>query len=228
MIEDFKKKLSKVEEEFKTKGEEVNAELVRNLENERDSLKNECDQERIAYQKLLKAYNKLEAQYENAQDELQSLKHPNGEAFDSMSFASMSINEEESAYGGSQSMGSVRSSAEPPTRNNDVEIDVGLTVRLQHKLKETQLAKDKLERKLEHLEMKSLGADYQPDPARRNYESIKLNEMEIENEKLREDIKRLRVNNNSNDQMKELSEQFETLQEELDRRREETIQLRTV
>ena len=67
MIEDFRKKLSNAEEEYQTKGQEVNAELVRNLENERDSLKNECDQERIAYQKLLKAYNKLEAQYENAQ-----------------------------------------------------------------------------------------------------------------------------------------------------------------
>ena len=32
----------------------------------------------------------------------------------------------------------------------------------------------------------------------------------------------------SMDQMKELMEQFETLQEELDRRREECIQLRTV
>ena len=52
--------------------------------------------------------------------------------------------------------------------------------------------------------------------------------MEIENERLRQDIKRLRNNNNTNDQMKELSDQFETLQEELDRRREETIQLRTV
>ena len=228
MIEDFKKKLSNAEEEYQTKGEEVNAELVRNLENERDSLKNECDQERIAYQKLLKAYNKLEAQYENAQDELQSLKNPNDQAFDSMSFASMSMTEEESAYGGSQ-FSSVRSSSADPRPENQVEIDVGLTVRLQHKLKETQLAKDKLERRLEQLEIKSLGADHaSSDPARRNYESIKLNEMEIENEKLREDIKRLRVNNNANDQMKELSEQFETMQEELDRRREETIQLRTV
>ena len=228
VIEDFKKKLSNAEEEYQTKGEEVNAELVRNLENERDSLKNECDQERIAYQKLLKAYNKLEAQYENAQDELQSLKNPNDQAFDSMSFASMSMTEEESAYGGSQ-FSSVRSSSADPRPENQVEIDVGLTVRLQHKLKETQLAKDKLERRLEQLEIKSLGADHaSSDPARRNYESIKLNEMEIENEKLREDIKRLRVNNNANDQMKELSEQFETMQEELDRRREETIQLRTV
>ena len=36
----------------------------------------------------------------------------------------------------------------------DDKIDVGLTVRLQHKLKETQLAKDKLEKRLEQLEMR--------------------------------------------------------------------------
>ena len=100
--------------------------------------------------------------------------------------------------------------------------------RLQHKLKETQLAKDKLERKLEQLEQGGVHGQTGQDPGRRNYESIKLNELEIENERLRQDIKRLRNNNNSNDQMKELSDQFETLQEELDRRTEETIQLRTV
>ena len=38
----------------------------------------------------------------------------------------------------------------------DDKIDVGLTVRLQHKLKETQLAKDKLEKRLEQLEMRGM------------------------------------------------------------------------
>ena len=72
------------------------------------------------------------------------------------------------------------------------------------------------------------------DPSRKNLDAIRLNEMEIENGRLRHDLKRLRdsvANNNhssTNDQMKELSDQFETLQEELDRRREECIQLRTV
>ena len=63
-------------------GQEASSELLRNVENERASLKNEFDQERIAYQKLLKAYNKLEAQYENSQDELNALKNPDGMAFD--------------------------------------------------------------------------------------------------------------------------------------------------
>ena len=110
MIDDLKHQLKVTEEEFETKGQEASVEQVRVIENERDTLKNECDQERVAYQKLLKAYNKLEAQYENVQDELGNLKNPNGiETFDSMSFASMSVagdvTEDESAYGGSNMSG---------------------------------------------------------------------------------------------------------------------------
>ena len=79
--------------------------VVNQLEFDLDSLKNAYDQERIAYQKLLKAYNKLEAQYKNAQDELQPLKNLNDPAFDSIS-----MTEEESGYGGSQ-FSSVQSSS---------------------------------------------------------------------------------------------------------------------
>lgn len=68
-------------------------------------MKNEAEQERIAYQKLLKAFNKLEAQYENIQDELNTIKNPN-EAFDSM------YSMDESAYGGSIRTGKNQSKME--------------------------------------------------------------------------------------------------------------------
>ena len=97
--------MEKLEEE---KAEKVY--VVNQLEFDLDSLKNAYDQERIAYQKLLKAHNKLKAQYENAQDELQSLKNSIDQAFDTTSFASESMTEEESAYGGSQ-FSSVQSSS---------------------------------------------------------------------------------------------------------------------
>ena len=66
--------------------------------------------------------------------------------------------EDESAYGGSTVSGisSVRTSGVPEKKadqdDDDMKVDVGLTVRLQHKLKETQLAKDKLEKRLEQFE----------------------------------------------------------------------------
>jgi len=244
IVETLETKLSNSAVENQAKGEEVSSELLRNVENERDSLKNEFDQERVAYQKLLKAYNQIEAQYENSQDELNAMKNPHGSEmnFDSMSFASMSVNEDESAYGGSQSgISSQRSSMQVPENHTisggngdfDDKIDVGLTVRLQHKLKETQLAKDKMEKRLEQLEMRGeIQLPDSVDPGRKNMDALKINELEIETGRQRQDLKRLRDcianNNNTTDQMKEMSDQFETLQEELDRRREECVQLRTV
>ena len=92
-----------------------------------------------------------------------------------------------------------------------------------------------MEKRLEQFENRGLPPEIEAptDPSRKNLDAIRLNEMEIENGRLRHDLKKLRdsvANNNhgSNDQLKEMSDQFETLQEELDRRREECIQLRTV
>jgi hypothetical protein len=45
-----------------------------------------------------------------------------------------------------------RSSVRSDKPRNEEEVDVALTVKLQQKLKETQLAKDKLEKKVEELE----------------------------------------------------------------------------
>ncbi len=61
----------------------------------------EYEQERIAYQKLLKDYNRLEAQMENLQDELQQARGGNlDRSLSSASFmSSMVAAEDESAYG---------------------------------------------------------------------------------------------------------------------------------
>ena len=113
--------------------------------------------------------------------------------------------------------------------DDELKVDVGLTVRLQHKLKETQMAKEKLEKRLEILEQQTKdlrggnGSGVETGSgsgSKRNADSIKINELEIENARLKQDLKRLRetISNNNNhdeasmDQMKELMDQFETLQ----------------
>ena len=116
--------------------------------------------------------------------------------------------------------------------DDELKVDVGLTVRLQHKLKETQMAKEKLEKRLEILEQQTKdlrgghgGSGVEAGSgsgSKRNADSIKINELEIENARLKQDLKRLRetISNNNNhdeasmDQMKELMDQFETLQVE--------------
>ena len=237
-IDQLRDRISTTEAEFQTKGQVASDEQMRSVMEERDAIKSECDQERIAYQKLLKAYNKLEAQFENAQDELASYKGQNNQ--DSMSFASsmMSVadTEDESGFGDSQSgrssmrlsevNESTASKKEPPREQSQDQLDVGLTIKLQHKLKEMQIHKEKLEKRLEQFESGQSPAE------RQKADMIKLQEYEIENSRLRDDLKRMRDtivdNSNGNNQVKELSDQFDTLQEELERRREECIQLRTV
>ena len=105
--------------------------------------------------------------------------------------------EDESAYGGSNMSGisSVRNSGVPENSNkkagdgdDDLKVDVGLTVRLQHKLKETQMAKEKLEKRLEILEQQTkdlrggIGSGVEATSgsgSKRNADSIKINELEI-------------------------------------------------
>ena len=75
----------------------------------------------------------------------------------------------------------------------------------------------------ENLFFSFLGESQPPengDSGRKNMDALKINELEIENSRQREDLKRLRdsIANNNTDQIKEISDQFETLQEELDRR----------
>ena len=89
-------------------------------------------------------------------------------------------------------------------QDDDLKVDVGLTVRLQHKLKETQMAKEKLEKRLEQLEQgnpRTMDSHNQQHPgSKRNADSIKINELEIENSRQKQDLKRLRetITNNNN------------------------------
>ena len=53
IVETLEKKLSNSAVENQAKGEEVNSELLRNVENERDSLKNEFDQVSFVFSKEL-------------------------------------------------------------------------------------------------------------------------------------------------------------------------------
>ena len=121
----------------------------------------------------------------------------------------------ESAYGGSSASAS----------NNDV----GLMMKLQAALKEVHREKDQLERKLEEAEANSgAAAGHQ-----QSSDLLKLQELEIENVKLREDMSKLRKSiaegsDNDNEAVREMADQYEVVQEELDRVKAECLQLRAV
>ena len=134
-----------------------------------------------------------------------------------MSLASSVMVEEdftsmESAYGGS----SVNSAC-----NNDM----GLMMKLQAALKEAHREKEQLEKKVEELEGSS--------SPQQSSDLLKLQDLEIENVKLREDMAKLRrsivdTGEGDNEAVREMADQYELLQEEHDRVRAECLQLRAV
>jgi len=169
---DLKDEVEALRSQKAAEGQVTSTEFQRRLAEERDAVHSEYEQERIAYQKLLKDYNRMEAQMENLQDELHSARGIE-RAGSSMSFSSSFVGgvEGESAYGSQLLSGrsSVRSTGAPERpRLDQVEWTAGvgdgeqdnvaLTVKLQQKLKEAQKERERLEKKLEELE----GEDVDP------------------------------------------------------------------
>ena len=97
-IDALKVELSTITENANTKGQVDSEELLKRVEEEKANIHAEYDQERIAYQKLLKDYNRLEAQYDNVQDELHQARGGSGDRSigNMSSFIGL---DDESAYG---------------------------------------------------------------------------------------------------------------------------------
>merc|ERR1719228_1053617 len=230
---------------------QINPEAVSRLETEKAAIHQEYEQERIAYQKLLKDFNRLEMANENMQEEINILRGGNrhNRTISNVSMTSsimgeedmsLRVGEEESAYGSVSGRSSLVSTLDRRDRDRQLESmtvlpengqpDVGLMMKLQGALKEAHREKESLERKLEEIENSVAGAE------RQSAEILKLQELEVENGKLREDMGRLRQSvanqgsegSGENEAATEMADQFEAMQEELDRRRAECLQLKTV
>ncbi|XP_022250756.1 unconventional myosin-Va-like isoform X1 [Limulus polyphemus] len=103
------------------------------------------------------------------------------------------------------------------------EVDVSLLLKLQQKLREAQSEKARLEKKLEALEEEPSKGESQEKSL------IRLQELEMENAKLKDNLNKLRRAASSPDSGgAELMDQMQALQDELERRREECIQLRSI
>merc|ERR1719336_1880644 len=102
----------------------------------------------------------------------------------------MTVREDESAYGGSISgRSSVVSRTERDRNLETVTVmpeDVGLMMKLQAALKEAHREKEALEKKVEEYESSS------PRGVEQSSEMLRLQELEMDNVKLREDMTKLR------------------------------------
>merc|ERR1719410_1462958 len=135
----FQEEVNKLKEEVeKSKmlvesSSHVNPELVARMEGEKTAIHAEYEQERIAYQKLLKEYNMLEAVNDDLKEKVNMLRgDKHDRTISNVSLSSSVMMEEEcmsmeSAYGGSSASAS----------NNDV----GLMMKLQAALKEVHREK---------------------------------------------------------------------------------------
>lgn len=194
-------------------GEEV---LKRKFEAERDRIIMEASEEKSAYQRLLKEFNRLEQKNDQLEEELarsnRGSSHkrtpsnvsnlsglsdaPTELVRDDVSDLNSMITDDDVGYGSVRS----RNSDQSDTSRNLENIDWGSPV---HK-----------------------GGDVSIKVPER------LQELEMENAKQKDDLARLRKSiadqNPENNQVQEFMKQFEALQDELERRREECIQLRTV
>ena len=212
------------------------------MEEEKTAIHAEYEQERIAYQKLLKDYNLLETANDDLKDRVTMLRGggKNDRAISNLSLTSslmteedvslITVREDESAYGGSMSGRSSVVSRQERDRNLETMTvmpeDVGLMMKLQAALKEAHREKEALEKKVEEYESSS------PRGVEQSSEMLRLQELELENVKLREDMTRLRTaiadSDSDNEAVREMAEQCGNIQDEYDRVKAECLQLRTV
>ncbi|XP_044003935.1 unconventional myosin-Va isoform X2 [Aphidius gifuensis] len=259
--EKLKRELSIANEKVSTNQKGAEENLKTRLEQEKDLLLLDQDQDRGAYQKLLKDYQELEEHAEILERKL--ALHVPGHAR-SLSNASSTGTSQQA--GDDQNIdfgyGSVRSTLSSSTAYSRVEtidwnqrrsesppeidgqttklpqdinstnenirqasIDIGLVLKLQQKLKDVESANGRLVRMVEDLEK-----DY-PEDLLRTQDAFRLQELEMENSQLKNNLNALRKTVTEADTstvQQNLMEQFEALQEELERRREECIQLHSV
>ncbi|XP_065350238.1 unconventional myosin-Va isoform X2 [Cloeon dipterum] len=202
----LKQAVEQLNERLKSAEKAVREESKMQSEKEKAMLIQEQDEERMAYQKLLADHQELQSRYEAA---LKPTPAPRGRRL------SNDAPEEDSGLWGADE-------------------DVGLLLKLQQKVRELERERERQQQQLERLESK--GADITTsldgsDELTRAKDVFRLQELEMENEKIRANMTALKnaaADKDGSGIARELSRQTDALTEELVRRREECIQLRCV
>lgn len=252
---------------------QLNAEeiLKARLEQEKQLLIREQDQDRSAYQKLLRDFHALEQRSDQMERELARIhreggnipntlrknKHqrtPSSASTMSMQDDALSMNSEIPDDGSTDhGYGSVRSNTSPSASHLTVEntdwqtqqskgdspeaarstssnaspdVDVGLVLKLQTKLQQVTKERTRLSKRLDALDQ---DLNNLSETTARTQEAFRVQELEMENQKLKSNLDNLRLAaTKGNTGAQQLLSQFNALELELERRREECIQLHTI
>ncbi|XP_053334559.1 unconventional myosin-Vb isoform X1 [Clarias gariepinus] len=219
-----------------------------NLTQKEANLQAELDDERLRYQNLLKEFSRLEQRYENLQEEASFAKLAPGLRRRPSDLSSLGS---DSTFP-SISMSEVGDTEDTIQQVEDMGVekaanDISVFMKLQKRVRELEQERKRLQTNLEKMEelnkqkvteakpLASEEADTQADLA---YNSLKRQELESENKKLKNDLNELRKSladrasencssNELQDSYSVLLNQLKAANEELDVRKEEVLMLKT-
>ncbi|XP_063277517.1 unconventional myosin-Vb isoform X2 [Prinia subflava] len=253
----LRKRISDLEEEnalLKQEKEELNSrilcqsedEFARNTVEENIQMKKDLEEERSRYQNLVKEYASLEQRYDNLRDEMTVIKQTPGHRRNSSNQSSLESDSNNPSICTSE-IGDTEDVIQQVEEigMEKAAMDMTLFLKLQKRVRELELERKKLQAQLEKKEQESKKSQVietktevtseQEDFA---YNSLKRQELESENKKLKNDLNELRKaiadhatqNNSSNDVQDSynlLLNQLKSANEELEVRKEEVLILRS-
>ncbi|XP_076436047.1 unconventional myosin-Va-like isoform X2 [Babylonia areolata] len=261
---DLRDELNEANKRLKEQESLSTDEVRRQVETAKNLLIQEFESERSHHQRLVKEHARLQQRLENLQGEMQVLTSPAGhhrtpsdmsaislESFSSSADTERTNEEEDQGYetakrpGGLVRKGSSLSdrsqaadaATPPPEAKRAENIDVGLVLKLQNKVKVLEKERERLNERLERFEEDgtqpgTIGSGSAMD-------TLKMQELEVEKDKLKKEVERLmrsiaETTNFGADggavspAAKEFMDQFEAMTEELERRRDECLELRAM
>nr|XP_060467782.1 unconventional myosin-Vb [Panthera onca] len=256
--DELRKRVADLEEEnalLKDEKEQLNNQILCQVKDEsaqnsakENLMKRELEEERSRYQNLVKEYSRLEQRYDNLRDEMTIIKQTPGHRRNPSNQSSL---ESDSNYP-SISTSEVGDTEDALQQVEDIGLekaamDMTVFLKLQKRVRELEQERKKLQVQLEKREQQDsrkvqveqakndLDLDQDADLA---YNSLKRQELESENKKLKNDLNELRkavadqaTQNNSShsspDSYSLLLNQLKLANEELEVRKEEVLILRT-
>ncbi|XP_025829097.1 unconventional myosin-Va [Agrilus planipennis] len=124
----------------------------------------------------------------------------------------------------SHSSGSPNQKEKDDKIKNDGKVDVNLVLKLQHKLVEIERERDRMQKRLDDIDM-SPRTEKERNAA---HDAIKISELEVANCNLKTQLFELRRSIDDGTGSKKLVEEISNLQEQLDQKMEEIVQLKSI
>ncbi|CAH2056452.1 unnamed protein product, partial [Iphiclides podalirius] len=202
-------------------------------EAEKRALCAELEAERQSRQKLLSSQYELQERLDTLQRPVATREHRRSLSDASNTSQQEVAVEDDYGYGSVRSVESSRPALEAVNwsaghHNGHAPIaDAGLVLRMQNRISALQSELSRTSKRAYDLEERLMNRMSSP-PSNPNIDRFRVEELEIENKKLREHLDRLRAAGDGVLISKEVIEQLSVMQKELDRRRDECIQLKSV